>query len=184
VHLTIAGAADIPIDVTSDLYRNLVVALHRFGDPHLPIRVDVRELLALVVSASVQVLADHTWEVVEPALRARLLDVLGFDRRELGQDVLPAEVVAAMQGVRGVDHVDLDVLRSIDEAAVVERLAAAPAPTPVARRAPATAPKRPGRVEVWPARVVGGAVRPAQLAFLVPGVPDSLILNEVPRDPR
>jgi predicted phage baseplate assembly protein len=47
VHVTIAGADDIPIALTSDLYRNLVEALHDFGDPYLPIKVEVRELKLL-----------------------------------------------------------------------------------------------------------------------------------------
>lgn len=181
VHVTIAGAADIPIDVTSDLYRNVTAALRRYGDPHLPIRVEVRELLALVVSAQVKVMPDYDWEFVEPAARARLLDVFSFDRRELGQDVLPSEVIAAVQGIRGIDYVDLDILRVIDEAAVVRQLSA-PAATGPGRRGGARVPARraPGRVEVWPARVVDGVVLPAQLAYLQPGVQDSLILNEVP----
>ena len=33
VHVTIAGADDIPIDATSDLFRNLSQALRKFGDP-------------------------------------------------------------------------------------------------------------------------------------------------------
>ncbi|HSQ23345.1 MAG TPA: putative baseplate assembly protein, partial [Pyrinomonadaceae bacterium] len=36
VHVTIAGADDIPIEPTSDLYRNLVAALRQFGDPFQP----------------------------------------------------------------------------------------------------------------------------------------------------
>ncbi|GEM_PF-4651402 len=32
VYVTIAGAGDIPIDKGSDLYRNLVKALHDLGD--------------------------------------------------------------------------------------------------------------------------------------------------------
>ena len=38
VHITIAGADDIPIDPESDLYRNLVEALRRFGDASMPVR--------------------------------------------------------------------------------------------------------------------------------------------------
>jgi hypothetical protein len=70
----------------------------------------------------------------------------------------------------------LDVLRAIDEAAVVRQLEAS------TTAAPPEAPARPapGRIQVWPARVVGGVARPAQLAYLQPGVQDSLILNEVP----
>ncbi|MCV4771304.1 hypothetical protein OFC10_35250, partial [Escherichia coli] len=33
VHVTIAGADDIPIDPSSDLYRNLYQALRDLGDP-------------------------------------------------------------------------------------------------------------------------------------------------------
>jgi hypothetical protein len=177
VHVTIAGAGDIPIDVTSDLYRNLTAALHRYGDPYLPVSVGVRELLALVVSARVKVLPGYDWELVEPAVRARLLDVLGFDRRELGQDVLPSEVITAVQGVAGVDYADLDVLRAIGEAAVVGALSAPASPPSASPVSASTASA--GRIEVLPARVVPGAVRPAQLAYLQPLVQDSLILNEV-----
>jgi hypothetical protein len=170
VHVTVAGVGDIPIDVTSDLHRNLAEALHRFGDPHLPLRVEVRELLALVVAANVKVLPDHDWDLVEPVIRSVLLDVFGFERRELGQDVLVGEVVAAIQGVRGVEFVDLDTLDAIDEATVVARLAGD-------LTAPATLGL--GRVVASPARLVDGVVRRAQLAYLSPRVPDSLILNEV-----
>ena len=182
VHVTIAGAGDIPVDVTSDLYQNLTAALHRYGDPYLPVSVGVRELLALVVSAQVKVLPGYDWELVEPAVRARLLDVLGFDRRELGQDVLPSEVITAIQGVAGVDYTDLDVLRAIDEATVVGALSAPAGPPsagpPSAGPVPAGTASA-GRIEVSPARVVSGVVRPAQLAYLQPLVQDSLILNEV-----
>ncbi len=54
MHITIAGADDIPIDPTSDLYRNLLAALRRYGDPGLPIRVDRRELVMLVLSAKIR----------------------------------------------------------------------------------------------------------------------------------
>src|SRR5262249_14845465 len=43
VHVTIAGAGNIPIDLTSDLYRNLVAALKRFGDQVQPLEVEVFE---------------------------------------------------------------------------------------------------------------------------------------------
>ena len=179
VHVTIAGAGDIPVDVTSDLYQNLTAALHRYGDPYLPVSVGIRELLALVVSAGVKVLPDYDWELVEPAIRARLLDVLGFGRRDLAQDVLPSEVITAIQGVAGVDYVDLDVLQAIDEANVVGALSAPAGSSPGSPASPAP-PGPPGRIGVLPARPGAGGVRPAQLAYLSPLIQDSLILNEVP----
>lgn len=185
VHVTIAGVDDAPIDETSDLFRNLTDALHRFGDPALPLKVSVRRLLALVVSAGVKVLPDHHWDTVEPPVRAAVLAVCGFDRRELGEDVLPSEVVAAMQAVRGVDYVDLDVLAAVSAEDVVRQLAAGvghgqdledarPAPPRAVQRRPA-----PRRVVVQLARLVDEQLRPAELAYLQPGVPDSLILNEI-----
>ena len=115
VHLTIAGVDDIPIEPTSDLYRNLHRALRRYGDPRQPIQIDLRELMLLVIRARVRLHPDYLWESVAPKIRAALLDAFGFDRRELGQDVLLADVIATIQGVPGVTYVDVDLLESISE---------------------------------------------------------------------
>ncbi len=186
VHVTIAGADDIPIEKSSDLYRNLTKALHDFGDPYLPIQVDVRELLALIVSANVRVLPDYLWESVEPKIRAALLDEFGFQRRELGQPVFLSEVVSAIQRVVGVAYVDVDVFNSISEAELSnsqllsDKLAALAATKPdpyVTVRPAETAALAEGKRH---STAVDG-IYPAQLAFLTPDVPDTLILNEVTR---
>jgi len=39
-------------------------------------------------------LLDYDWEFVAPAIRARLVDAFGFDRRDLGQPVFLSEVPA------------------------------------------------------------------------------------------
>lgn len=183
VQVTIAGVDDIPIDPGSDLLRNLAAAMRRYGDPYLPVRVDTRELMALVVAARVRVLPDHDWELVEPQLRARLLDTFGFDGRELAQDALPSELISTMQAVAGVDYVDLDVLTSIDEDTVVRRLGRGTTGDDTVRdKARAAVPDAgpgPEPVLVWPARFDHGTVRTAQLAYLRGDVPDTLILNEV-----
>lgn len=177
VHVTIAGVDDIPILETSDLYRNLGAALRELGDPGLPVRLEVREAALLVVSAGVKVAPELLWEHVEPRVRAALLDTFGFDRRELGQDVLLSEVVAAIQGVRGVEYVDVDILSkatgSIDPADL-ERLA---------RDLGAGQPRE--RIAADPARAGTGPgggtlLRPAQIVYLSPAVPDTLILKEIP----
>ncbi|HXS04535.1 MAG TPA: putative baseplate assembly protein, partial [Rhodanobacter sp.] len=119
VQVTIAGADDAPIDVTSDLYRNLLQALQLYGDPSLPVRLQVRELLALTLSAKVGLAPDYVWESVEPQLRAALLDAFGFERRALAQNIYLSEIVACMQAVRGVAWVDVDAFGSIDEATLL-----------------------------------------------------------------
>ena len=115
VHVTIAGAEDIPIDDNSDLFQNLHHALHEFGDPHQVIRLAIRELMFIVIEAGVAILPDYQWEPVADNLRGHLLDTFSFERRELGQDVTLSEVISVMQSVRGVAYVDVNTFGGIPE---------------------------------------------------------------------
>jgi uncharacterized phage protein gp47/JayE len=117
VHVTVAGADDIPIDETSDLFRNLEKALRAFGDPCQPLLLAVRERLMLVLQAKVKIHPDHRWEAVSKALRERLLDAFGFASRELGEDVYLSEVLSVMHRVPGVVYVDADAFGGIPEKA-------------------------------------------------------------------
>jgi hypothetical protein len=179
VHVTIAGADDIPIAPDSDVLRNLRLALTQFGDPALPVSVAVRELKLLVISAGVRLLPDYVWEKVAPKIRAKLLDTFSFEARELGQDAFLSEVLSTMQSVRGVAYVDVDAFGGI-----AERNDDGSVRTPnelidasqliVSQRKPDT------RVVVnlpeFPDTTTD-PIRPAQLAYLVPEIPDTLILN-------
>jgi len=115
VHITIAGADDIPIDSTSDLYLKLVGALRQFGDPALPIEVQLRELVMLVLSAKVKILPDRLWDPVVTEIRSTLLDVFGFQKRTLGQPALLCEVISTIQNVEGVAYVDVDAFGGVPE---------------------------------------------------------------------
>jgi hypothetical protein len=168
VHLTIAGAGNIPIDATSDLYRNLLTALKRFGDPLQPLQVDSFERVLLIVSAKVSLLPDYLWESVKEKMRASLWDKLGFDSRELGQGVTQSEVLSLMQAVPGVNYVDLDLLDSVSEATLGDsnfgsKLTLKP------------------RVDAALARINDSKddLLPAQLLFLSQDAADTLILEEI-----
>jgi predicted phage baseplate assembly protein len=113
VHVTVAGVDDIQLLDDSDIVTTLRATLARHGDAGLPAEVAVRELVLLVISAGVRVHPDHSWEIVEPAVRTALLDRLGFERRELGQPAYLSEVLATAQAVPGVDHVDVDVFAGV-----------------------------------------------------------------------
>ena len=181
VCVTIAGADDIPIETTSDLYRNLYAALHRFGDPYLPIQLDVRERLALVVSASVRIHPDYFWDAVEPKIRAAMLDAFGFENLELGDDLLLANAIKVMQGIAGVTYVDVDVFDAIAEAQLLDGFGASTAANL----------RLQDRIDIEPARaatakesslspaVEASGILPAQLAYLAAEVPDTLILQEL-----
>jgi predicted phage baseplate assembly protein len=165
VCVTVAGVDDIAIEKNSDLYRNLGTALRRFGDPFMSVMLEPRELLALVIGARVKVLPDYDWELVEPKVRAMLLDTFGFERRELGQGVAMSEVIAAIQRVPGVHWVDLFELRAIDRSAAAARFIGDDE-TPQAN------------VPARTASIVNGEIKQTQLVYLQPGVPETLILNE------
>ena len=193
VHVTIAGADDIPIDTTSDLYRNLLLAIRQNGDPYQPFQVDLRELLLLVVSANVRILPDYTWDNVATQMRARLLDKFSFERRDLGQDVVLSEVISAMQVVPGVAYVDVDLLAAIPEKKAdggTRRLLTPDEitklindllqkPQSEQRLPDARKTQPPTRITVGLASVDGDTIQPAQLAIFSPNVPDTLILNRV-----
>ncbi|KAF3886722.1 MULTISPECIES: putative baseplate assembly protein [Nostocales] len=186
VHLTIAGADDIPIDKHSDLYRNFLQALHKFGYPYQPISVDIRELMLLIISARVRILSSYQWVTVEPKIRAALLDTFSFDRRELGQDVRLSEVISTIQQVTGVDYVDVDILDSVSETEAkqpdllkikLENLAK------VGMGISTAQPKQRIDVNLAFAHPIAGKryspIHPAQLAILSPQVADTLILKEL-----
>jgi predicted phage baseplate assembly protein len=203
VHVTIAGADDIPIDETSGLYQNLVIALRKFGDPVLPVQVELRELVVLVLSAKVRLAADYQWEPVVTEIRAALLDTFGFQKRALGQPVLLSEVISSIQKIDGVAYVDVDAFGGIPEKApeldnkgnptgergllTLEQIADAVqkiVPNPQVEksvengmRANTVLPAP--RVDVNLADFEKGVLRPAQLAMFTNAVPDTLILNQI-----
>ena len=191
VHVTIAGVDDIPIDESSDLFHALTDALRRYGDPQLPVRVQARQIRPLVIRAGVTVAPDYSWEIVAPKIRAALLDAFGFDRRELGEDVLKSVLVATMQGVTGVlySNVTLGVL---DTKTIIAGLAPLDLKKDGENPAKLLAPKadagskptgtipeacKESRIAIAMARAENGNVFSAEIAYLLPDVPDTLLLE-------
>ena len=182
LHLTVALAGDGPLDRNGDLYRNLRRALADFGDPSLAIRIDGRAVRLVILSARVRIAADEQWEHVEPRIRDALVAALGFDARDLGRGLALSEVVAVIDGVRGVDYVDVDLLDWVDEERLLDigddrgsngftaftgpRLSAVA--TVIAARPARVDPKT-------------GAVVPADLVYADPTIRGTVVLQELPR---
>lgn len=169
VHLTIGGAGDIEIDATSDLHRNLTEALRKYGDPYQPFTVAMRDKIVIAGAARVRVLPDYLWTNVGPAVRAALVDVFSYDRREFGQPVYPAEVVTAIQSVAGVAYVDLDALGGIRSSHLF--------PEP-------HLPRIDSVNAILPQLAHRGhhVLQPAQIAYLPPELADLFILSEIVHD--
>jgi hypothetical protein len=193
VNVTIAGADNIPIDTDSDLYVNLFQALQQFGDPNLPLRVDIAEVKFIVVSAKVRLLPDYALEFVEPSIRVTLQDAFSFDRRELGQPVFESEVLSIIQGIAGVDYVELDVMGAVDQDLILKAF-------DFITQNPQGDPQKDEEAFLDQLGLKGHKnvkldlasidkkatdlkkrILPAQLAFLTPDIPDTLILTELPK---
>ncbi|MFJ5110533.1 putative baseplate assembly protein [Streptomyces sp. NPDC088551] len=124
LHMTVAGVDDIAIAEDSEVLGALRSSLARYGDSRLPVRVDVRELVLLLLAARVKVARDHTWSVVEPRLRQALLSAFGSGRRELGRPARLSDVLATAHRVPGVDYVDVDVFTGVPASVTPEELIA------------------------------------------------------------
>ncbi|MGI5400820.1 putative baseplate assembly protein [Streptomyces sp. CA-135486] len=122
LHVTVAGVDDIAIADDSEVLRALRSSLAEYGDSRLPVRVDVRELVLLLLAAKVKVARDHTWSVVEPRLRQALLREFGSGRRELGRPARLSEVLATAHSVPGVDYVDVDLFTGVPASVTADGL--------------------------------------------------------------
>lgn len=174
LHLTIAGNGDIPIDPNSDLYRNLSQALVQYGDPGEPLQLALRSSKLLVISAGIRILPQYAWETVVAAARSALLSYFSFEARDLGQSAFSSEAISVIQGVEGVQYVNLTVFDAVADNITPAQLASL-----------GSSLRLHGVVEARLARIdpaqTDPALRilPAQLVTLSPDIADTLILTEI-----
>ena len=124
VFLTVAGP--LGTTVSSALAADLITAIHKAGDPYVPVRVDSYEEAKFKVAGSIKIDPDYEAETVVAAAIEALRGEFSFARRGFGQPVALSEVIALIQNVAGVVAVDLDKLYRTGEAAILNsRLEAA-----------------------------------------------------------
>jgi predicted phage baseplate assembly protein len=165
VHVTIA--ADDDAAVNTPVVTDLVRTLTEQGDPTISLDVKARSLVILVLAAYVAVQPGNQWETVSPAIRARLLDVFGFGRRALAQDVYLAEIVAAITGVEGVAYVQVETFTSISDVDPVSELSLLSTP----------GPPKPSISANPPLLSSSGTITAAQLAIFKAELPDAMVLQ-------
>lgn len=184
--LTVAGEDDAPLDRGSALLGNLEDALVRYGDlveekdgngnpvlrtrtdPKVTVTVAVRDALLIGLRAQIRLQPDFLWEAVLHRLRTALVARFGFPAREIGRPLDPGAVIATMQGVRGVDVVDLQRFGTI-------RISVGGRPLAPAAVAEA-AHKLLGDEEVPGMPDVVG-LGPSEIAYLSPAAAGTLLLN-------
>ncbi len=110
VHITVASADAGTVDKISDLYKNLWLGIERARDPVQQFHIDSFNPLFFNLSASVLVDSRYIKEKVLAAVTDALKQAFSFSQRSFGQAVTESEVVSVMQGVEGVEAVDLNAL--------------------------------------------------------------------------
>ena len=111
VHVTIAGAGGAPVSPDSALYRDLLSAIDSVRDRFQRLLVAAYEKRYFDVTAKVRVHPDYQADVVVAGVEEALRATFSFERRDLAQGVTLSEVMATMQGVGGVEAIDLDALQ-------------------------------------------------------------------------
>ncbi len=110
LHLTLALADGSPAPAEAVLLDNLRAAMDAVRDTTVPVELAGYRPLWFRVAATLRTAPDYLFEDVVAAARAALTRAFAFERRAFGQGVSAAEVVALLQGVPGVDFVDLNGL--------------------------------------------------------------------------
>ncbi|MEY2521176.1 MAG: hypothetical protein QOF24_2935 [Verrucomicrobiota bacterium] len=120
VHLTIAGADGGPISTVSALYENLKLSMAGARDPGPHVSVASFVPLNFNVQAKLLVTRGYLTDKVRAAVSSAVLSAFSFRGRGFGQAVTKSELLAVMQGVEGVDAVDLDKLYFSSKIATLE----------------------------------------------------------------
>jgi len=110
IHITVAGADGRPISTVSALYKNLILSMERARDPGHHVVVASFVPIFFNVQAKLLVARGYLAEKVRAAAIATLVSAFSFPRRAFGQAVTKGEVYSVIQGVEGVDAVDVDRL--------------------------------------------------------------------------
>ncbi|MEO6729680.1 MAG: putative baseplate assembly protein [Ferruginibacter sp.] len=110
VYITVAASDEGPVDKQSKQYENLLLAIKGAGHTNNVIYVENFKALFFSVQAGIKVDERYKFETVKENVILALKDKFSFAKRDFGQDVTPAEVMATIQGVEGVIYTDLDHL--------------------------------------------------------------------------
>jgi hypothetical protein len=109
VHLTVAAPGGARLSAAS--LETVHAALRAAGDPNHPLFLSNLVRVPVVVSAKLLVDPAFDRDAVRDAARAALLDVFAFDAMPLAYAAHASSIYAALQEVRGVAAVDLDVFQ-------------------------------------------------------------------------
>jgi hypothetical protein len=130
VLLTVAGSDGAAVPSESSLYKNLLNAIREFSEPFVTVLLHSYDPIFFRVGGTVAVKPDYLIDKVKADVETALRTAFSFDARDFGQPVHLSEVIAAVQNVRGVLDVDLNLLYRSDLPATLEAHIPAAVPRP------------------------------------------------------
>lgn len=110
VHLTLASAEGLKVEVGSELYQSLTADIDTHRDPIQRVIFGTFQQRAFRLRGTVVVDDAYVAEDVLAAVSTALRDAFAFERRSFGQAVSGAEILAIIHSAAGVIGVDLDAL--------------------------------------------------------------------------
>ncbi|MET0720521.1 MAG: putative baseplate assembly protein, partial [Tardiphaga sp.] len=110
VHLTVAGPNGAKIPSDNDTLKNLIGALHEFGDVHLPLSVQSFASATFKLGVKIKIVDDAEEAKVLGAVKTALRTDYSFEAREFGQPVTLGEIYATIHAVPGVVAADINML--------------------------------------------------------------------------
>jgi predicted phage baseplate assembly protein len=119
VHVTVSADDGTPPPTDSVTLQNLRRAILEQGGARRGIHVDPYLQLRFKLEAIVNTQPEFEPSQVQEAVLASLADEFSFERRSFGQSVWQSEVAAVIQGVQGVEAVELSTLYPVGEAAAL-----------------------------------------------------------------
>jgi len=123
LYLSVAGPNGDPVADGSATHTHLSEALRKYGDPLLPLQIKSYQPVYFRLKAKLKVAATALVEDVIVAVRDKLRLQFAFANRDFAQQVSLDEVMAVIQGVNGVEAVDVDELYRLDPGAIPQLVA-------------------------------------------------------------
>ncbi len=114
LHLSLALADGSPVPADAVILGGLRAAMDAVRETTTPVELAGYRRSWFRVAAVIRAAPDFLFADVAAAARAALTQAFSFERRAFGQGVAAAEVVALLQGIEGVDFVDLNGLAKSD----------------------------------------------------------------------
>jgi hypothetical protein len=130
VFVTIAGTKGAAVATDSSLFSSLLTAIEDAGDTTVPFIVKSFQPRFFRLSAQVKLDPEFLPDKVLAQIEQELRDRFSFDARDFGQPVHRSEVVALIQGIKGVVSVNVKQFYRSDENPTthLHLVAAVPAP--------------------------------------------------------